>query len=46
MEHNARESSEIHDPDILARARSVIEACASPEEIQQAVLDAVTRNEE
>ena len=46
MEHTARESSEINDPEILARARSVIEACASPEEIQQAVLDAVTRNKE
>jgi glycine hydroxymethyltransferase len=46
VEHTARESSEIHDPEILARARSVIEACASPEEIQQAVLDAVARNEE
>ena len=30
VEHNARESSEIYDPDILARARSVTAACASP----------------
>lgn len=37
---------EVHDPDILAHARAVIEACRTPEQVQQAVLDAVARNEQ
>jgi glycine hydroxymethyltransferase len=37
---------EVHDPDILANARSVLEACRSPQEMQEAVLAAVARNEE
>jgi glycine hydroxymethyltransferase len=38
--------TEIHDPAILAHARAVLDACRSPEEMQEAVLAAVTRNEE
>ena len=45
VEHTAQEPTEIHDPDLLARARALIDACASPAEMQQAVLDAVARNE-
>lgn len=37
---------EVHDPEILAQARSVLDACQSVQEMQQAVLDAVARNEE
>ena len=37
---------EVHDQSILANARAIIEACRSPEEMQEAVLDAVSRNEE
>jgi glycine hydroxymethyltransferase len=36
---------EVHDPQILARARSILDACQSTQEMQQAVLDAVKRNE-
>src|SRR5258708_12784335 len=36
---------EVHDPDILANARAVLEACRSPQEMQEAVLAAVLRNE-
>ncbi len=36
---------EVHDPDILGRARSLLDACKSSEEMYQAVLDAVKRNE-
>lgn len=37
---------EVHDPEILAQARAVLDACQSVQEMQQAVLDAVSRNEE
>ncbi len=37
---------EVHDPDILAQARAVLDACYSPKDMQEAVLAAVTRNEE
>src|ERR1700730_16772055 len=37
---------EVHDPDILAQARSVLEACRTPQEMQEAVLAAVAHNEE
>src|SRR5579875_1123643 len=37
---------EVHDPDILANARAVLDACHSPLEMQKAVLAAVARNEE
>src|SRR5512143_381263 len=36
---------EVHDPAILAHARSILDACKSSAEMQQAVLDAVKRNE-
>jgi glycine hydroxymethyltransferase len=37
---------EVHDQSILANARAIIDACSSPEEMQEAVLAAVSRNEE
>jgi glycine hydroxymethyltransferase len=37
---------EVHDPDILANARAVLDACHSPLKMQEAVLAAVARNEE
>jgi glycine hydroxymethyltransferase len=37
---------EVHDQAILSHARSIIDACSSPEEMQEAVLSAVDRNEE
>jgi glycine hydroxymethyltransferase len=37
---------EVHDPAILAEARAVLDACATPAEMQEAVLGAVARNEE
>ena len=38
-------SLEVHDPEILARARAVLEACGSGKEMQDAVIAAVKRNE-
>src|SRR3954463_9025720 len=35
---------EVHDPAILAQARAVLDACASPQAMQEAVLAAVARN--
>src|SRR5207244_2082311 len=37
---------EIHDPEMLAQAKAVLDACSSPQEMQEAVLAAVARNEE
>src|SRR5690349_6576972 len=37
---------EVHDQTILSHARTIIDACHSPEEMQEAVLAAVNRNEE
>ena len=37
---------EVHDQAILSHARAIIDACRSPEEMQEAVLAAVNRNEE
>ncbi|HYA98897.1 MAG TPA: serine hydroxymethyltransferase [Ktedonobacteraceae bacterium] len=37
---------EVHDQAILAHARTIIDACSAPEEMQEAVLAAVNRNEE
>src|SRR5260221_13984397 len=39
------EQLEVHAPDILANARAVLDACRSPQEMQEAVLAAVARNE-
>src|SRR5712691_5974204 len=36
---------EVHDSDILANARAVLDACRSPQEMQETVLAAVARNE-
>ena len=38
--------SEVHDPAILAKARTLLDACRSPQEMKEAVLSAVARNEE
>jgi glycine hydroxymethyltransferase len=37
---------EVHDADILAKTRAVLDACQSAKEMQEAVLAAVARNEE
>src|SRR5713226_2351736 len=37
---------EVHDPEILASAKAVLDACQSPKDMQEAVLAAVARNEE
>src|SRR6266702_6559632 len=37
---------EVHEQAILSHAKAVIDACRSPEEMQEAVLAAVSRNEE
>src|ERR1051326_7205226 len=37
--------TEVHDPQILAQTRALLDACRSPLEMQQAVLQAVTNNE-
>src|SRR6266436_10434374 len=44
--HDPTNQFEVHDPAMLAQARAVLDACSSPEEMQEAVLAAVTRNEE
>jgi glycine hydroxymethyltransferase len=36
---------EVHDPAILSQARAILDACQTGAEMQQAVLDAVKRNE-
>ncbi len=40
------ESVEVHDPEILAQARAVLDACRTAKEMQDAVVAAVRRNEE
>ena len=37
--------SEVHDPEILAQARAVLDRCQSGKEMQDAVIAAVNRNE-
>src|SRR5437660_3427850 len=44
--HDPTNQLEVHDPAMLAQARAVLDACSSPQEMQEAVLAAVTRNEE
>jgi glycine hydroxymethyltransferase len=39
-------SLEVHDPEILAQARAVLDACRSGQEMQDAVIAAVKRNEQ
>jgi glycine hydroxymethyltransferase len=43
--HDLPTQREVHDPDNLANARAVLDACRSPQEMQEAVLAAVARNE-
>jgi glycine hydroxymethyltransferase len=38
--------TEVHDPAILSHAKAILDACSSPQEMQEAVLAAVSRNEE
>lgn len=38
-------SFEVHDPEILAQARAILDSCASGKEMQDAVIAAVRRNE-
>jgi glycine hydroxymethyltransferase len=45
MSETAKQSVEVHDPDILAQARGVLNACESGREMQEAVIAAVQRNE-
>jgi glycine hydroxymethyltransferase len=45
-ERNDKANFEVHDPEILAQARAVLDACDSAKEMEQAVLAAVARNEE
>lgn len=40
------EGIEVHDPGALAHARALLEACASPAEMQETILQAVRRNED
>src|ERR1700674_3747614 len=44
--HDPPTQLEVHDLDILAQARALLNACQRPYEMQEAVLAAVTRNEE
>jgi glycine hydroxymethyltransferase len=44
--HDPPTQLEVHDPDILANARTILDACRSPQEMQEAVRSAVARNEE
>jgi glycine hydroxymethyltransferase len=39
-------SFEVHDPEILAQARTILNACRTAKEMQEAVVAAVRRNEE
>jgi glycine hydroxymethyltransferase len=45
MPETASQPLEVHDPDILAQARGVLNACESGKEMQEAVIAAVKRNE-
>ena len=36
---------EVHDPAILAQAKTMLDACSSPKDMQASVLAAVARNE-
>jgi glycine hydroxymethyltransferase len=40
----SRATVEVHDPDVLSHARAVLDACASPAEMQRAVTAAVERD--
>jgi hypothetical protein len=42
--HDPPTQREMYDPDILANARVILEACCTPQKMQEAVLAAVSRN--
>ncbi len=44
--HHPTIQTEVHDAEILAQTRALLDACQSPREMQEAVLAAVARNEE
>jgi glycine hydroxymethyltransferase len=44
--HEPTNQIEVHDQAILSHAKTILDACRSPQEMQEAVLAAVTRNEE
>ncbi|GAC1384741.1 MAG: serine hydroxymethyltransferase [Ktedonobacteraceae bacterium] len=44
--HFSTDQGEVHDPAILASARQLLEACHTPQEMQEAVISAVTRDQE
>jgi glycine hydroxymethyltransferase len=44
--HDSTNQFEVHDPEMLSQARAILDACHSPQEMQEAVLAAVCRNEE
>lgn len=46
MEQHPAANFEVHDPTILAQARAIMDATESPRAWAQAVIEAVTRNEE
>src|SRR5947209_19357627 len=45
-ENKTQTSLEVHDPEILNQAKNLLDACQSPKEMREAVLAAVSRNEE
>jgi glycine hydroxymethyltransferase len=46
MEKIKKANFEVHDPEILTKARSMLDACTSTKEMEELVLSAVGRNEE
>jgi glycine hydroxymethyltransferase len=46
MTEEKKANFEVHDPEALAQARAVLDACDSAKEMEEAVLAAVARNEE
>ena len=40
------EVTEVHDPQVLAHARALLDVCATPAEMQETIVQAVARNEE
>ncbi|ALC83125.1 MULTISPECIES: serine hydroxymethyltransferase [Bacillus] len=39
-----KDAHEVHDPEVLSKARAIIEKCSSPKLMQKEVIDAVERN--
>src|SRR5712691_3677342 len=44
--YDSTNQTEVHDRAILSHAKTILDACSSPQEMQDAVLAAVARNEE